>query len=298
MRDWLDHHLFRLGWETSRGERAHLRAFELLVAALTVWHVWRWSGTIAGLETVVQPLGLAHWVDVSFLFAPLAARANAAVVTLAVLAGALRMGRPAYAVALLGFHLQYVARYSLGKPSHGSSMIGLAVLGLALGSYVAEDALDARRFAFGFTVAFAAVGYASAAACKLIATGPGWVRGEHLALWITERSVDGYGKTGELVVNRLQQVLLDAPRLASATLCFGLISEALAVLAWSRRYRAAVFGALLLMHFGIWWSMDILFDTNIALLLVLGFPWDRWGNAALGGAAAPLARRPASHAGA
>jgi hypothetical protein len=273
---WIESNLFGFERVASPGERLHLRLFEALVVAWTLDLVWTWAWYIPRLREVVLPLGLARWLDVRFMFGAGVSYANAALVSAALVLGAWGRARPAYGIALLGFHLQYVARFSLGKVSHGSSLIGLAVLGLALGALISADGVGARRFAFGFTVALSAIGYTSAAICKLIATGPRWISAHHLQLWIEERAIDGLSKTGQVALNPIQRLLADTPWLASLTLAFGLCAEALAWLGFARRLRPWVFGALIAMHLGIWISMDILFDANVSVLLVLGLPWQRW----------------------
>lgn len=268
--------LFRYEQPASTGESLHLRGFELFVCAWVAHFVWQWSPEIARLGAVVLPLGVANWVDVTFMFNELAPRINAALITVGCLLGLSRFARPGYALAMLGFHLQYAARYSQGEISHGSNLIGTALFTMALGALLERDALRARRFSFGFSVLLTGIGYSSAALCKLVATGPLWVRGEHLVLWIHERSIDGFGKNGEIALNSLQELLLAQPLLATLTLTFGLLAEACGILMVRPKLRPYISGILMLMHVGIWMSMDILFEVNIWFLVVLGLPWGPW----------------------
>ncbi len=260
----------------TRGQRVYVFAFEAFVACFAARFAWQWASYIPRLQSVVLPLGVASWLDPSFMFNAWAPRANAALLTLACGVGLLTRFRWAYLVALACFHLQYVSRYCLGEISHGSNLVGTAIVGLALGGvWFRDDRLSSRRFGLGFTVLLTGIGYSSAGLCKLVATGPLWVDGRHLTLWITERSIDGYGKFGVLQVNWLQQLLLDRPIFSWAILTFGLLAELLAFAGIWRRLRPWAFGAVIGMHFGIWLSMGILFDANLYLLLILAFPWDR-----------------------
>lgn len=268
--------LFHFERPATLGERIHLRFFEVFVCTWAIVFAWEWASYIPRLGDVILPLGLAQWIDVRFMFDELAARLNAALLTACCVTGFLGRFRPAYALALLAFHLQYVARYSQGEISHGSNVIGTAIAGLAIGTLVERTSIQARRFAFGFDVLFTAIAYASAALCKLVATGPTWVSGSHLALWIHERSVDGFGYHGEIVLNGVQQLLLDYPWLATTALTFGLLAEAGALLGIRRSLRPVAFSMVIAMHVGIWFSMDLLFPLNVSMLAVLAFPWDRW----------------------
>lgn len=269
------------------GERLYLRCFELFVCGWAILFAWQWAGYLPRLGGVISPAGVGHWIDLSVLFEPVLARTNAALITLCCIVGMLHVFRPAYAIAIVAMHVQFAARYSQGKIPHGATLIGVGLLGLALGALLERRPLWAQRFALGFTVLFTAIGYTSAALCKLGASGPGWIAGEHLVLWIHERLVDAGGKYGEGSLNSVQVMLLDHPPLATLSLTFGLVMEAIALLAILPRFRPWVFGLLILMHVGIWISMDILFDVNVYFLILLAFPWGTWLH---GAASAVLGR--------
>jgi hypothetical protein len=270
------HELFGFERRASAGERVHLRCFELCVLAWALYYVWKWAAEIPRMRDIVLPMGVANWLDVSFMFAVAPARANAVLCTILLLLGALRAWRPAYALGLLLMHLQYAARDVLGEISHGSNLVGTALVGMALGALLETDALQQRRFGFGFSVLFTGIGYLSAGICKLIATGPQWVSGQHLLLWIHERGVDALSKHGAVHFNWLQQMAMERRWIATLILVVGLSTELAAWLGWWRTARPVCFGALIGMHLGIWLSMDILFDTNMYLLVVLAFPWGLW----------------------
>jgi hypothetical protein len=267
--------LFDLDGPESSAERVHLHVFELCVVGLTLMFVWQWARAVPHIGGIAHPLGLARWLDLSFMFNDAGAWLCGLVFSVCALLALGTRLRAAYLPAFVLMHLVYVARHGLGKVGHGSSLTGIALLGLALGALLERDVLRARRFALVFSVFWAAVGYTSAALCKLLATGPQWIDGRHLALWITERGIDGLSAHGALQLSWLQHLLVEQRFLATALLAFGLLAEACGVLALWRRPRPYVFAALLAMHFGVWLSMDILFEANIALVILIGFPWPR-----------------------
>jgi hypothetical protein len=270
------HEIFGFEQAVTRGERLHLRFFELFIVLWALRFGWVWAEDIQPLSDVVVPLGVARFIDISFMFGPVMPRLNAILLTALLGAGFLRVWRPAYALALVSFHLQYAARDVLGEISHGTNLVGTAIAGLALGALLLRDAIQQRRFGFGFTVLFTAIGYTSAGFCKLIATGPRWVDGHHLMMWINERSVDAIGKWGEVSHNALQRLALDNWWAATLILGIGILTELSSILAIFRRFRPYVFGAVIGMHLGIWAVMDILFDVNVYLLVVIAFPWAQW----------------------
>ena len=107
--------LFPTYEERPRGSALHFRIFESFVLVYTLIFAWEWARYIPQIQDVVLPLGIAGYVDVSFLFNQPAAFANAALITAALLVGWTRTSRWGYAVALAAFHLHYVARYCLGE---------------------------------------------------------------------------------------------------------------------------------------------------------------------------------------
>ena len=271
MRLWRD--LFGFERPASWGEAVHFRLFEALIGAWVLLYAWQWGLDIQKNGDVVLPLGLARWIDVSFMFEHGVSLINAGVMTVGFVLGFSRIGRWGYVLTLIAFHLQYVSRYCLGEISHGSNLVGMSVLGLAIGTVSFSDEVSRRRMALGLIVFFVGLGYSSAAVCKLVATGPLWVDGHHLWLWIHERTVDGISKWGSVEHNFVQQLALDSRMVATAILLVGLLSEAFAWLLWFRDTRVWIGMVLLGMHIGIWLSMDILFLANEQLLVALAVPW-------------------------
>ena len=267
--------LFDFDRPETAGDRLASKVLELAVVGWSLAFVWRWAVDIAGIDRIAAPVGLARHVDLSFMLDPGVAVANAAVVTVLLLLGISGRWRWAYLAAVAAMHLQYVARHGLGKIGHGSTLVGMTLLALGLAAVAFERRPDARRAARGLTLFFVGLAYVSAATCKLVATGPGWVDGRHLWLWIGERSIDHLAKTGTTGVGPVAALLLGSRFLATSVLTFGLLAEALAFTVWLRRTRPFALAALVAMHLGIWLTMDILFDANLTLLLALVVPWAR-----------------------
>ncbi|MEM6291547.1 MAG: hypothetical protein AAGA54_09790 [Myxococcota bacterium] len=269
--------LFGFERSASRGDRIFLRVFELFIVGWTLQFAWTWFATLQRLEAVVLPLGLANYVDVSVFFAPTPALVLTVALTVSLALGVFRKGRFAYAVALVLFHLAYVSRYSLGEISHGSHFIGMAVLGLAIGTAAFHEHEEAvGKFSVGFAYFLYGIGYTSASLCKLIGSGIGWPKGDHFALWVGERSVDVMSTFGTFELNVLQDFSLRFPILGTAALTFGLLAEIAGVLMWFRKLRMWVMTALIAMHVGVELSLNIYFGHNIYVLVLLAYPWGRW----------------------
>jgi hypothetical protein len=192
---------------------------------------------------------------------------------MALFLGLLKMNRFSYLIAVLLFHLQYVARFSQGEISHGSNMVGIAVLALAVAHLFFEDSANQRKFAVGATVFFFGLGYTSAAFCKLIGTGPDWIAGSHLWLWMAERATDKLSQHGTFSYNLLQELILENRWMATVTLLFGLVTEFFGFLFWFKKTRPIAATLLIMMHIGILLTMNISFSKYMYLLLLLGYPW-------------------------
>jgi hypothetical protein len=221
------------------------------------------------------PLGLAQYIDVSFMFTHYVAIGNAVLMGVLCVVGFFRLWRPAYAVALLLFHFQYVARYCLGEISHGSNLVGMGILILGLAHLFFRDASRQRRFTFGSLYFFIGLGYTSAAGCKLIGTGITWPSGQHLLMWIMERKVDTISKFGAFDPNLLQEMVLQNYHWGTLILLFGLVAEGASFMMWFRRYRYYIVMLVVSMHFGIAVSMNIFFAASTYFLILLGLPWGR-----------------------
>lgn len=270
--------LFGLDRDESRGDWLLVRVLEMVMVAQVIMYVWRWASYMPRLTEVILPLGLANYMDVTFLFEPTAAMLNAALVSLLLLAGFLDRGRFTYLLALLFFHFQYVARYSQGEISHGSNLTAMVLLSFGLAAVFFQDRSVRRKVAFGFVLFFTGLGYVSAAFSKLIGTGPTWSDGVHMYLWMGERSIDRLSQDGQFEFNFLQQWMFDHYWLSTAILTFGLLVELSGFLLWFRKTRWLQATLLISMHVGIHWTMNIFFGPYIYLLLLVGYPWNEWAD--------------------
>jgi len=271
--------IFKYEKEPSKGELLHFKILELFVIGFVIHFAWDWGFYIQQIGEVVLPLGIAQYIDVSFMFDNGISLINAALMTLFALLGFFRiLPRYSYLITFVLFHLHYVSRYSLGEISHGSNFIGMSVLALALGLFFFREAKMYRRFVFGFLFFFIGLGYTSAAISKLVASGILWPSGEHLWLWIAERRVDVLSAGGAFSLNWIQELVVEHKWFATLTLAFGLLSELFGFTLWFDKTRPYIAVALIAMHIGIDLTMNILFDMYIYELLILGFPWGYWLN--------------------
>jgi hypothetical protein len=275
--------LFQFGREETPGEAWRGRLFESFLLIYAVYWAWEWGLFIAQIPAVVVPQGIARELDISFLMGGRLGLANAAIITLCALSALFKRGaRLSLPLLVALLHLQYVARHSLGKVAHGSQYVGIGLLMLAVAAWCMPSPGARRRFTLGATQFFMGAGYMCAALSKLIAKGPSWADGQHLWLWIGEKSVDQLSNLGHAELNALQRLCLEHRWLATAFLAGGLLTELSGFLLWSPKTRAGATLALIGLHLGVFWTMDILFDTYIYQLLLVGLPWPRWIDGARG----------------
>jgi len=273
--------LFETDEYETRGGRIYFRLIEFFLVAYAIHYCWSWGVYIQqNITSVLLPLGMANYVDVSFLFDHNVALVNAGLVAVLGIVGFFRLWRPAYLLALIAFHFQYVARFSLGEISHGSNLVGMGVLGLGLALLVFRSEANRRRFTFGYLYFFVGVGYTSAAVCKLIGTGLHWPDGRHLLMWIAEREIDTMSKFGAFEPNVFQELVLFEYHFGTAALLFGLVAEFFSFLMWWKKYRYFIVSLVAVMHIGTKISMNIFFPATTYLLILLAIPWHRvidWG---------------------
>ena len=255
------------------GDRLFFRLFELFVALGGTYLACSWGLYILRISDVVLPLGIAQYIDVSFMFEHYLSIVNALLISLLLLVGFLRWWRFAYAAAFTLLHLQFAARYSLGEIPHSPNMLGMTLLGLSLAVVLYRDDDQRRRFTLGFTYFFVGLGYTLAGISKLIGTGITWPDGRHLWLWIYEKSIDKYAKFGTLELNGLQEMALDSHLIATAFLTVALLTELASFLVWWRPFRFPVMFAVLGLHIGIYFVMNLIFSLSLIELALLAFPW-------------------------
>ena len=272
----LSKELFDYDREETTGELLFFKFFELFVGVSAIHMAWDWGFYILRISDIVLPLGIANYIDVSFLFGNGSSLVVAGLVTLFVGLGFFRVHKYAYLIGFLLLHLQFAARYTLGEIPHSSNVVGMTLLGLATAMIVFSDAKYRRRFTMGYTYFFVGLGYALAGVCKLIGTGIFWSDGRHLWIWIHEKAVDAMGYTGLLDYNLLQEVALGSMFFATISLTFGILSELFAWMMWWRRFRMPIVLAVLGLHVGIYVLMNIMFWHTFFELILLAFPWAKW----------------------
>lgn len=268
--------LFDFDREETPGEIIFFRLFELFVIAGTIYLAWSWGQYIVRISDIVLPLGIAIYVNVSFMFGNTLPLINAGIISALTIAGFLRLSRYAYFVAFLLLHLQFVSRFVLGEIPHSSNVLGMTLLGIGLTMMFFQNPRIRRRFTLGFTYFFIGLGYTSAAFCKFIGTGLHWADGRHLWLWIHEKGIDAFALTGSLEFNALQEVALGSFAVATLFLLVGLISELFAFLMWWRPLRTPLVLAVIGLHIGIYWTMNIMFTLTFMQLILLALPWGNW----------------------
>ena len=266
--------LFEPNRKETKGEILFFRIFELFIMAYVVYYAWDWAYYMVRNREVVLALGIANYIDVSFLFSNSMSFINAALITFFVVISFFRWGsRWQYLIATLLLHLQYVGRYSQGEIPHSMNLIGMSLLGFAVGFMFFTNTTNRRRFILGIIIFFTGLGYTTAAFAKLIGTGFDWANGYHLWLWLAEKKTDILSRTGAFSFNWLQQLALYSWSAATLILLFGWITELSGVLIWWRKLRPYVMTGIIMMHIGITLSMNIRFDAFVYELILLGYPW-------------------------
>ncbi len=270
------HHLFDFNRPESRGEVIFFKLLEIAAGGILIYQVWGWAAYIRTISDVVMPLGLAHYIDITFMFDTALPVVNAALISGLLLAGFLRLSRWAYPVAFVLLLFQYAARYSLGEIPHGTNLTAMVLLGLSIAGLAFSDKTIQRRFTLGFTYFFVGLAYTLAAWSKLIGTGPHWIDGSHLWIWLHEKAIDTLALQGSHSFNALQELAFSNYYIASFFLLAGLITEFFAWLFWLKPTRLWMGLALLGLHAGIFLMLHITFWMNVVLLILLTLPWATW----------------------
>lgn len=266
--------LFEFERPESIGVKLYLRLFELFTVCYTIIYAWDWGFYILRISDVVLPLGLANYIGVDAFFGNNLALYNAGMLTaLAAIAFFFRRYKWLYIIAFFLLHMQYVARFSLGEIPHSSNLVGFGLLGLGLAFCFIKGRWKALSFAYGFLIFFIGLGYTSASISKLIGTGISWVDGNHLWLWIAEKSTDVLSAEGSFTLSWIQQLALQSRFIATVILSVGLFTEFVAFLMWWKKPRPFITLMLIGMHIGIYYSMNIWFMSYMIGLSIIGFPW-------------------------
>ena len=265
--------LFDFRAPPSRGESIHFRIFEAFICASTVQLAWYWAEDIPTISHQVLQLGIANYIDPSFMYGNQLALVNAALITLAVAIGFTRKNRFSYTIAFLALHLQFSARFVLGKGPHSANLVGMALLGFVLAELFFRERIARSRFAIGFSCFFVGLGYTMASVCKFIATGITWPAGRHLWMWIYEKQIDNISKFGDFPLSAWKSFCLSSLTVSTIVLGIGLITEMFSSLLWWKKARPFVGLALIGMHVGIKVTMGITFVHSTILVALLTLPW-------------------------
>lgn len=267
--------LFQIDKPRTYGELWYFKLFELFIGVYVIKYAWEWAQYIPKNHDVVLPLGVANYIDISFMFRDIIPVINACLITLLCIFSFFRIQfKWQYFLVLILLHFQFAARYSQGEIPHSMNMIGMSLLALALATFFFKKPWQVSRFTFGSVYFFVGLSYFSAAIAKLIGTGLFWFDGRHLWLWIAEKGTDILSRTGAFELNFLQELALESIPIASVILLFGWLTEFSGVFVWSNKYRPYAVTAIIGMHIGITLSMNIRFDAYVLELLIIGYPWD------------------------
>ncbi|MDZ7694371.1 MAG: hypothetical protein U5K69_25155 [Balneolaceae bacterium] len=270
----LSQNLFNFDRTKSEGELLFFKLFELYILSTVVLVSWQWALAMPEGPDIIFPSGIGRWIDISFMLSSSWAVSNAAAITLLSAAAFFRIQvRWIFFLILLLLHLQYVARFSLGKLPHSVNFLGISLLGFALGFSSFSHQKHRLRFVLGFILFFLGLAYISSALSKLGGTGINWSDGYHLWLWIAEKQVDQFSTTRINTPHMIEQYVQTNYWIATLFLLAGLLTEALGFLLWWRKSRPFIAICLLGLHVGIGLTMDIYFVEMALLVLLIGFPW-------------------------
>ncbi|MBX7151659.1 hypothetical protein K1X84_08460 [bacterium] len=260
--------------ETS-GDVIFFRIFELFVLYYIVKFAWEWGLYTMRLGDVALPLGLANYIDIRFMYGNILPLANAVLITLFGIIAFFKKFRGTYGMIIILLHIQLVARDSQGEISHSGNMIGMTLMGLALGNLFFSNPSDKRKFVWSFVFFYIGLSYVSAGICKLVGSGWTWAAGQHLWLWMAEKGTDTLSRTGSFEMNALQQLASTHVTIATLILTIGLVTELSGFLLWFSNTRPYITIALIGLHIGIMFTMNIQFHYFIHELILIGFPWSR-----------------------
>lgn len=271
--------LFEFEKPESIGVKLYLRIFELFLACYTIVYAWDWGFYILRISDVVLPLGMANYIDISLLFGNSLALVNAGLMSMLVITAFLsHRFKWVYIIVFVLLHIQYVTRFSLGEIPHSSNLVGFGVLGLGLGFCFCRNKRQGLSFAYGFLIFFIGLGYTSAAISKLVASGIMWVDGNHLWLWIAEKTTDVLSAEGRVALTQVQELALQNRLIATLLLTGGLVTEFFSFLLWWKKPRPILTTMIIGMHIGIFYSMNIWFMSYMIGLPLIGYHWHKLFN--------------------
>jgi len=263
--------------ELSSAQVVYFKIFEFFVLYNVIQLSWYWGLYTLKITDIVLPLGIATIIDISFMHGNNLPLINAGLISILTVLAFFRKGPSwIYMVVFVLLHFQYVARFSIGEIPHSANLPGMALFSFAVGLIVFKESVHRYRFILGFTIFYIGLGYFSASMSKLIGTGPTWVDGRHLWLWIAEKGTDILSREGTFDYTIVQNIALNSIPAATLMLFVGIFTEFIGPLIWFRKTRPYITLALVGMHFGVMMSMNIRFDAFMMELLLIGMPWPEW----------------------
>jgi hypothetical protein len=263
--------------ELSQAQTIYFKIFEFFVLFNVIHLSWYWGLYTLKITDVVLPLGIATMIDISFMHGNNLPLINAGLISVLTVLAFFRKGPNwIYMVVFVLLHFQYVARFSIGEIPHSANLPGMALFSFAVGLIFFKERVHRYRFILGFTLFYIGLGYFSASMSKLIGTGPTWIDGRHLWLWIAEKGTDILGREGSFDYNFVQIIALNSIPAATLMLFIGIFTEFIGPLVWFRKTRPYAILALVGMHYGVMLSMNIRFDAFMIELLLVGMPWPEW----------------------
>jgi hypothetical protein len=271
---YLGQNLFERDEDIHVGHTYFFKLFELFILWQTIKHAFEWGYYTLKIQDVILTLGIANYVDISFMHGNQLPIYNAIAISLLCFLAFFRIGsRWTYLVAAILLHFQYVARFSIGEIPHSANLVGWSVLAFGVGFLYTTKPEERMRLSLGLIFFFLGLGYTTAFFAKLIGTGITWADGRHLWLWMAEKGTDIFSREGDFAPNALQQLAFNYIPAATVILLFGWISELFGFLFWFKKTRPIIAVFLIGLHLGITISMNIRFDAFVIQIIMLGFPW-------------------------
>jgi hypothetical protein len=263
----------------------------LLIRAALAYLIWTQLFFGLGQAAQSMPVGLAHFMDLSFMqnsatYEPL--RWGLAVALLAWVAGFLTPIVCFYALFLIS--AAGSLRNSYGNIHHGTQVVGMVMLGYSLGYlwkccqpgharsvwqrlWCADRGMHETATWWALQAAVAT--YVVAGVSKLDNSGWAWITGlVHLPLHVEKIGFQHYLSSGQMEPfehsKDMAGMLAQYPNLTIWIVGSGLFFELFAFWALFSRWHASVFGVILfVMHVQIVWLMQLSFPLNSWVLALL-----------------------------
>lgn len=261
---------------TSVDERALVesRALEIVTTLLAVRAAMSWTIDLGTIHSVTTPTGIGTLVDLSPLYGTVVPWSIFAGIVVSLLVGVTGWSRHAYFVAVALLHLQFCLRFVHGKVPHTEHLLGLVLLGFGVAHVVTRDPVRFRRLSLEYATGALVALYFLAAVTKLAVTGPSWVDGANLALWISRKHLDVFSASGIEPHGYLADLALRSRLVGTSILSAGLLIELASPLAFVERFRRRMLLLFMGLHVGISLTLHIHFVNCLAILLTMAFAWE------------------------